>query len=344
MAKKQSSGAGTAASAPSASTAPGLAQLDWDHLRIFLAVARHASALEAAGPLGLDHSTVSRRLRRLEAQLGSALLTRSPRGHALTAAGQRLLESAERVEAALLLAQADLGGDASALTGQVRLGSTEGLGAYFLAPRLADFCERHPGLRVDLLALPRTVNLSQREADLAVCLEPPSSTRWVRQPLCHYRLRAYATAGYLASHPPLRSPADLAAHRFIGYVDELVFSAELRYLDGLAPGAAVPLRCTGVVAQLHAARQGQGIAVLPCFMASSYADLIPVLPEAVHVVRQFWLVASPERLALARVRTLWDDVQDAAHSSSAFLMGDAPLPGWMAAGPAKPQTESATRL
>lgn len=297
-------------------------RIDWDNLRIFLAVARSQSALEAAGQLELDHSTVTRRLYRLEKEIGSKLFDRTTQGHRLTPTGDRLLEAVERIENALSTVDAEIGGDSQVLTGQVRLGATEGFGSFFLAPHLADFCARHPGITVDLLPVPRFVNLSKREADLAVSIERPESGAYVVCKLADYRLQLYATRQYLDRNPTISTLSDLQMHRFIGYVDELTFSTELRYLSKLAPGAAVKLRSTSIVAQFFAARQGHALAVLPSFIGNTSPDLIPVLPRTVEVVRSFWLIAPSERREIARVRALWDFLRERADRNRAYLMGE----------------------
>lgn len=309
-------------------------QLNWDNLRIFLAVARTQTALEAAKQLDMDHSTITRRLHRLETEIGSRLFDRTSQGHTLTPAGLRLLDYVERIETTLDAMESDIGDDDHELTGQVRLGATEGLGSFFLAPHLVHFCTRHPSIVVDLLAVPRFVNLSKREADLAVSIERPAAGAYVTCKLSDYRLQLYATAGYLATQPPIRTLRDLASHRLIGYVDELAFSTELRYLAQIAPNVRVPLRSTSVVAQFYAARRGLGLAVLPCFLAAAASDLVPVLPGNAGVTRSFWLVAPTEHREVARVRALWDYLREVAELNRDYLMGDASDIVWV--GPPPP--------
>lgn len=296
--------------------------INWDNLRVFLAVARSRSAVEASVQLEMNHSTVTRRLRQLEKDMGSQLFDRSPQGHLLTSVGQRLLESVQRIENTLAVIDSEIGGDNQVLTGQVRLGATEGFGSFFLAPYLADFCEQHPAIAVDLLAVPRFVNLSKREADLAVNIERPETGPYIVSKLSDYRLQVYATRKYLDEHRTITKLGDLQEHRLIGYVDELAFSAELRYLDKLAPGSTVPLRSTSIVAQLHAARRGHHLAVLPCFMGSTCPDLIPILPGSASIVRSLWLIAPKENRDIARVRALWDFLRETAQAHRGFLMGE----------------------
>ena len=295
--------------------------INWDNLRLFLAVVRAESAQEAARRLGLDHSTVTRRLHRLEKELDAQLFQRTPAGHVLTTAGHRLLEHVERMESSMVLVGEDIGGDSHTLTGNVRLGATEGFGSFFLAPHLSHFCERHPAIQVELLIVPRFINLSQREADLAVNIERPQGSGQVCSRLTDYRLRLYASRSYLERHPPIRHLADLSAHRFFGYVEELVFSPALRYLVTIAPDAPTPLRSTSVVAQYHAVREGRGLAVLPCFMAAQSAELVPVLIDEIDLLRTFWIAAPGDRRELARVRALWEFVREAVQCNQPLLMG-----------------------
>ena len=298
-------------------------QVNWDNLRLFLSVARAQSAQEAARRLDLDHSTVTRRLHRLEKELGAQLFERTPAGHVLTTAGHRLLEHVEAIESSVVLAGEDVGGDSQMLTGQVRLGATEGFGNFFLAPHLSYFCERHPAIQVELLTVPRFINLSQREADLAVNVERPQGVGQVSSKLTDYRLRLYAHRRYLARHAPIGHPRDLGQHRFFGYVEDLTFSSALRYLAEAAPHAPPPLlRSTSVVAQYLAVREGQGMAVLPCFLAAQCADVVPVLPDEVDLMRTFWVAAPADRRDLARVRALWDFLREVVACNQGLLLGE----------------------
>ena len=299
-------------------------RINWDNLRLFLAVVRAQSAQEAARRMELDHSTITRRLHRLEKELGVQLFERTPAGHLLTPAGQRLLEHVERMESSMVLVGEDIGGDSHMLTGHVRLGATEGFGSFFLAPHLSHFCERHPGIQIELLIVPRFINLSQREADLAVNIERPERAGQVCSKLTDYRLRLYASRRYVQEHPPIHRLQDLAAHRFFGYVEELVFSRELRYLSDIVPDVPSSLRSTSVVAQYQAVREGRGLAVLPCFMAAQSDELVPVLPDEVDLRRTFWLAAPADRRELARVRALWDYLRELVACNQPFLSGDSP--------------------
>lgn len=305
-------------------------KFDWDDLRVFLGVARTRSALEASPALGIDQSTISRRIKRLEADIGSKLFDRNSQGHRLTSSGHRLLEHVERLEGTLAAMEADVFGDSMALTGDIRLGATEAFGSYFLAPHLAHFCTRHPAISVDLLPMPRNVNLSKREADCSVTLDRPTTGSHVTSQLAQYRLLPYATPQYLERHAPIRSASDLSVdHRWIDYVDDLLFADQQVSLRKWLPTVKPFLRSTSVVAQFQAVRSGLGIAVLPCFLALHDPDLVPVLPEELDITRHFWLVAPAETRELARIRALWDYLRQVADANQDFLMGRSQRIAWI---------------
>lgn len=189
---------------------------DWDDLRIFLAVAR-AEGLSGAGRrLGLDAATVGRRIARLETATGARLFAKSPQGYALTDAGARLLPHAEAAEAAAVAGAEALSGATGTLTGQLRIGAPDGCANYLLPQVCAALCDAHPGLDIQIVALPRVFNLSKREADLAITVSPPKAGRLTVQRLTDYRLHLAADRGWLAARPPIRARADLAGHRIVG--------------------------------------------------------------------------------------------------------------------------------
>ena len=304
-------------------------QFDWDNLRVFLGVARARSALEASHTLGVDQSTISRRMKRLESDIGSKLFDRTSQGRRLTSAGHRLLEHVEKLESTLTAVESDVFGDNMALTGEIRLGATEAFGSYFLAPHLAHFCTRHPSITVDLLPMPRSVNLSKREADASVTIDRPTTDSFVTSKLTPYRLLPYATADYLRQQGPIRDVSDLASLRWIDYVDDLLFTDQQVSLRKWLPSARSFLRSTSVIAQFQAARSGLGIALLPCFLASREPALVPVLPDVVDVTRDFWLVAPAERRELARIKALWDYLRRVTELNQDFLMGQSAEIQWV---------------
>ncbi len=298
-------------------------RFDWDDLRFFLAVARSGRLTAAARRLGADHATVSRRITSLEEALKAKLFERRPQGYTLTAHGERLLAKAESMETEALAIQSDIGGADMALSGTVRIGAPDGFGTSFLAPRLALFGKSYPGLEIQLIAMPRLLSLSKREADVAITLAPPKEGKVVARKLSDYRLGLYASPEYLAAMPPVTKPEDLFEHRIIGYIDDLIFSPELDYLDEVAKGLRAHVQSSSVIAQMNAVTAGAGIGVIHHFMAEGEKRLVPVLPETVSITRSFWLLVHADLKDVARVRAIVDFVVREVKASRALLMGDA---------------------
>lgn len=303
--------------------------MDWDNLRIFLELTRSQGLVDAAKKLGIDHSTVSRRMKRFEEQVGSQLFDRNNHGYKLTADGYKLVDYAEQIESTFYAAAEELGGHNSKLSGQVRLGATEGFGTFVLAPHIAHFCARNPHITVDMLPMPRFVNLSKHEADISVSIERPLSGNYVVTKLSDYVLKLYATRSYLERHGSPKNVDELEKHNFIGYIDDLVFSEELRYKDAVAPEAFRAFRSTSVVAQYTAACSGHALTILPCFLAQHSDELVPVLEDQIAITRTFWLVAPAEQRHVARVSALWSYLRDCVEMNRDFLMGNKRRMQWL---------------
>lgn len=288
-----------------------MADFEWSDLRFFLAVARAGRLTLAAVRLGVEHSTVSRRIAALEATLGAQLFDRRPHGYGLTTAGERLMAAAEGMESLALSAQGAIAGADLGVAGTVRIGAPDGFGTFFLAPRIATLAQTHPDLDIQLLAMPRVFSLSKREADLAISLSRPKEGRLHARKLTDYRLRLYASRGYLDRHGPIDSRAALSRHAFVGYVDDLIYAPELDYVPLVAKDLRVRVKSSSLVAQLTAARGGAGVCVLPCFMASLFGGagedaLVPVLDDEVSITRTFWLISHTDMRDLARIRVAAD--------------------------------------
>ena len=293
--------------------------MDWDHFRYFLELARAGTLAGAARRLDVEHTTVSRRLQALEKQVGVALFAREAGGHRLTEAGRQLLPKVEAMEAAFLAVESAAPGVRQGLHGVVRIG-TKGFGNLVLAPQLARYAQEHPGLVVDLLALPRLVHLSRREADIVISLERPARGAVLVVKLTDYVLQLYGARDYLARHPPIRTPEDLRGHAFISYVDDLLFSKELQILDELHRPARFVLRSTSVLAQYEAARAGAGLAVLPVFAAAQDASLQPVLPGLARFQRTFWMSMPVENKHVARMQATWTFLREAVAAQQHLLL------------------------
>ena len=280
--------------------------LNWNDLRFFLAMARGGGLLAAARRLGVDQTTVARRLSALEAAVGARLVDRSPRGVTLTGQGQVLVEYAERIEAETIAAAERLGVEGQPLSGTVRLATPEAFGAWLVAPAAKAFHDQYPGLQLELVPESRSVNLSRREADIAIMLSRPTQGRLVARRLADYTLGLYSSRDYLEAHGVLESLADLPGRPLVWYIDELIDVPELRYLDQVADGAPTMFRSNSITAQQAAIASGLGFGVLHKFAASQDPRLVRVLPEALDLKRSYWLCAHADQARIPRVRAVMD--------------------------------------
>jgi DNA-binding transcriptional LysR family regulator len=279
--------------------------MDWDNVRVFLAVARAGQFVAGARRLHLDHATASRRVAALEAALGAKLFDRRTTGARLTSAGERFLAAAEQMESAFLHAQSDVSGLDVELAGDVRIGAPDGFSTYYLAQALGPFIARNPALRVQLLPLPRLTPLARREVDIVIGLDKPDSGRFVARKLTDYTLGLYASAAYLEAHG---TPGpDFAGHRLIGYVEEYAFSSALSYVSELFSDKPTQLECASAVTQLEAVRAGVGLGVVHDFIARRFADLRRVLPERA-AARAYWIVTHEDTRGLGRIRAAHDHI------------------------------------
>lgn len=295
--------------------------MDWDHLRFFAALAHTGTLAAAARTLGVEHTTVARRVQALEKIVGRALFVREAGGHRLTQAGQQLWPAVQAMEVAVRNVEQTVLPSAvneDGPSGLVRVGTTEGLGVHLLAPHLARLTQRYPQLSVDLLALPRMLHLSRREADIVISLERPKRGPVVVSRLTDYHLYLYGHRDYLARSAPIGDAQDLQGHSFIHYVDDLLFSKELQMLAQLHRPARFAFRSTSIAAQLEAVRTGAGLAVLPAFLADGDPGLQRVLPQQAGFVRTFWMSMPQELRTTARVQAVWtflrDVVRECQHS------------------------------
>ncbi|TNF18870.1 MAG: LysR family transcriptional regulator [Rhodobacteraceae bacterium] len=272
----------------------------WDDIRIFLAVARQDSLSAAGRSLRIDPATVGRRIARLEQAVGQPLFAKSPQGYALTDAGQRLLPHAERAELATQDAAEALAGGAGQLTGQIRIGAPDGC-ANFILPRVcAAMARDNPELEIQILSQPRVVNLSKREADLAISVSRPTAGRLSVQKITDYHLHVAAADSYLAAAPAIETVADLRHHRVVGYISDMIFDQELDYLSEMAT-ERVHLASNSVSVQLNWLRQGGGIGIVHDFALPFAPELRKVLTGAISLQRAFYLVRHADDRRLERM-------------------------------------------
>jgi len=261
----------------------------WDDLKIFLAVARAESLSGAGRGLRLDPATVGRRVARLEDALSAPLFIKSPQGYQLTSAGERLLTHAEAAEGAMRAGVEALAGSSDRLEGQVRIGAPDGCANFLLPQVCAAIGAEHPDLDLQIVSQPRVVNLSRREADMAVTVSPPTAGRLTVQKISDYHLHLVASAAALRSGPPILTPADLRGRRMVGYIPDMIFDAELDYLSELGV-ERVAMASNSVSVQLRLVAEGAGLGIAHDFALPFAPGLVKLLPDAIHLRRSFHLV------------------------------------------------------
>lgn len=283
--------------------------MNWDDVRLFLSVARSGQFLSAARKLGVNHATLSRRISALEAAIGTQLFLRSTNGCELTEEGQRLLAGAERMETEMLNAQANLGRVDTAVAGTVRIGAPDGLGVSFLAPRLGRLTARYPDLKIQLVPVPRSFSLSQREADIAITIERPEQGRLMFSKLTDYSLGLYASANYLADYGTPDDVEALKRHRRIGYVEDLIFSPSLNFTGEIMRDWDAAFEISSATGQTEAVRSGAGIGILHNYIAGQYPELLRIMPH-LTISRSYWTAYHESARQLVRVRTVVDFLQE----------------------------------
>ncbi len=262
---------------------------NWDDMRVFLAVAREESLSAAGRLLKIDPATVGRRIARLETSLDAPLFTKSQQGYILTSAGERLLDHGLKAEEAMRAAAGALAGSSKTLSGQIRIGAPDGCANYLLPQVCAKICDDNPELDIQILALPRVINLSRREADMAVTVSAPTAGKLLVQKISDYRLHLVATQEYLNANPQICSLETLKGHRMIGYIPDMIFDRELDYLVDIGVDR-VALASNSVSVQLRQVSLGSGVCVAHDFTLPFHPNLQKILTDQVSLTRSFHLV------------------------------------------------------
>jgi DNA-binding transcriptional LysR family regulator len=283
-----------------------MVDLHADDLIYLLELVRTGRLVDAARRLGVEHTTVSRRIAALEKSVGRRLVHRTPRGWRLTDDGEDLLRHAEAVESALHAVERIGVGARSSLGGTVRIAAPDGIGSTVVPDALVGLQLAHPQLEVELTTATRRFDIMSRDYDVAITMERARSRRLVVRHFTDYRMGLYATAEYLATHPPVHRREDLAAHALVWYVESLLEVAELDIFESHVVSARPVLRSSNVLAQLRFVTSHGGIGFLPRFLVMNRGDLVPVLPDEVSARRTMWLVVRSDSFGLARVAATVD--------------------------------------
>ncbi|GAB5078698.1 LysR family transcriptional regulator [Arthrobacter sp. AD-310] len=291
-----------------------------DDLLVLLAVSRSTKFTTAAQALGLNHTTVSRRIAALEKALGGRVLARAAGGWELTDLGAEAVRVAEQVEAVL----ATLGPEGKApdpITGVVRMTATDGFSAYIAAPAVARLRREHPGLSVEVVTMTRRALQQRSGLDIEVVVGEPQVHRAEAVRLGEYRLGMYASRAYLAEHGTPATVEELNRHPLVYFVDSMLQVDDLDAPRRLVPAMRDGLTSTNVFVHVEATRAGAGVGFLPCFMGDLHDDLVRLLPDEIGELLPYWMVLRPDSLRRPAVAAVVQALQEQVAAHREKLLG-----------------------
>jgi DNA-binding transcriptional LysR family regulator len=289
--------------------------MNWDDLRFVAALSRAGSLAKTAAALGVDHTTVGRRIEAAERALGLRLFTRAASGYVLTREGEQLIAPLRQVEDAVLALERGVHAQRGALEGKVRVTSPETFGIAYLASRLARFGRQYPALCVELLPAGAVLDLGRSEAELAVRFFRTRHDGLVVRRIGEVGYGLYASAAYLARHP-LKGPGELPAHPLLLPTS----GVELAWLRQLAPDARPAFVSEVSLVLVEAARADAGVAALPRFLGDTTPGLTH-LPMPREPTEPLWLTVHRDLRQTPRVRVLFDFLVGASRADRGLLLG-----------------------
>jgi DNA-binding transcriptional LysR family regulator len=326
------------------------AMMDWDDLRIFLALTRTRSVRAAANVLGVNNSTVSRRIRTFEKRLGVRLFERLPSGYTLTPAGEDMLGSTLQVEEEIQSLERRVLGQDSRLTGELRVTMPDILATRLLMPSLASFTQIYANIELEVIVSDEQLNLTKREADVAIRMTNNPPEHLVGRRLLRHASTAYASTDYLTQHQvnmDLTDLADLtdstdstglAGLNWIGWEDMIPYPRWVK--DSPFPAIPVRHRLNNGMLQLEAIKAGMGIAMLSCFIGDREPELRRLPPGTPQLGREIWILTHADLRNTTRVRTFMDYMATAILAQRDLIEGR--CPAHATAGKARPK-KSPTR-
>ena len=295
---------------------------DWDDLKLFLAVARHGSTLAAARALGIDQSTVQRRLAALERSLERPLVRRHPTGYRLTAFGTAMLPHAERAEQSMAAFGQAVARDTDAVAGVVRLTCPEPIVARLAGSALLErFHARYPELRVAFVTSDRYVDLRNGDADIALRSGDTDDGALISRKIGDSFWAVYGSRRYLAAHGRPSSVAEFTGHALVGLDESMAGHRLSTWLSQVAPGTAPAARASSILGLVQAVRAGLGLAALPTVLGDADAELERLFGPVDALTRIWRVLVAPEQRHRPRVAAFFDFVVDEIDALRPILTG-----------------------
>ncbi|KRD54238.1 LysR family transcriptional regulator [Microbacterium sp. Root280D1] len=304
-------------------SSPSTSEPHADDLLILLAVSRTGRFTTAGQSLGLNHTTVSRRIAALERVLGGRVLARSSGGWELTDLGRRAVRAAEDVETAVATIH-EGEAESDQIAGVVRISATDGFSAFVIAPAVAQLRRKYPRLSVEIVNVTRRALQYRSGLDLEVVVGEPQVHRAEAIRLGFYTLGMYASHGYLDEHGTPADSHELSRHPLVYFVDSMLQVDDLDAPRRLVPGMPDSLSSTNVFVHVEATRAGAGIGFLPCFLADGHADLVRLLPDDFAERLPYWMVLRPDSLRQPAVAAVAAAIRDRTAAVQDALLGIAP--------------------
>jgi DNA-binding transcriptional LysR family regulator len=280
-----------------------MASFEWDDLRYVLAVANAKSLAGAARALGVNHTTVLRRVSAFEKRLGLRLFERLATGYVLTAGGEELIATARHIDDTVTALERTLAGQDLRLSGAVRITTTDTLMGSVLPGILAEFREAYPGIQVEVAVSNLMLNLSKRDADVAIrpAKDPPETL--VGRRVAKVAFAIYASRAYIAQHGKIADKiSDLRKQQWIAPDDSLAGTSVAQWMRAELPDVDVSLRADSLVAMRQAAQAGLGLAALPCYLGDTSPDLLCVHPPIAAMETALWILTHDDLRHTARIR------------------------------------------
>jgi DNA-binding transcriptional LysR family regulator len=295
---------------------------DWDDLKHLLAVARQGSTLAAGRALGVDQSTVQRRLVELERRIGQSLVQRQPTGYRLTEFAQEMLPFAEAVERSVQAFERHLRTLGTETAGLIRLTCPEPIVNRIMQTGLLDrFHARHPALRVQFVMSDKYVDLSQGDADVALRSGDTDDDELVGRKIGDSVWAVYASRTYIERHGQPASIEDLARHALVGFDDTMARHRIAQWLRKVAPDAPMAARSSSVLGLIYSVKAGIGIGPLPLSLGDAEPDLVRVLEPVAELTRIWRLLTTRELRRTPRVSAFFDFIVEEIDTLRPIITG-----------------------
>ncbi len=297
-------------------------QFQWDDLQHFLAVAHHGSTLAAGRALGVDQSTVQRRLSELERRIGQSLVRRQPTGYRLTEFGHEMLPFAETVENAVLAFERQLQTLAGEATGVIRMTCPEPIVNRITQTGMIDrFHAKHPALKLQFVMSDKYMDLRQGDADVALRSGDTDDGELVGRKIGDSVWAVYASQAYIAQHGQPERIEDLARHALVGFDDSMARHRLSQWLREVAPDAELASRSSSVLGLVYSVKAGLGVGALPMPLGDAEPDLVRVFGPVPALTRIWRMLTTPELRRTPRVSAFFDFIVEEIDTLRPILTG-----------------------